>query len=344
MAVLIAANSAFEAEKIDPVLRRTLPVPVYDIGPIGAAIDRVTMLLTIASVAWLIVQAAYAVTDVVLDRLAGVDGEQNRRARRTVTQITLVRRVAAAAVVVIAMATMLFTFPEVRAIGTGLLASAGLAGAIVGIAAQSTIGNLLAGLQLAFSDALRLDDVVVVNGDRGIVEELTLTYVSVRCWDERRLVYPVSYFTKNPFENWTRHGSQMIGTVVIHADWTVPVAEIRAELHRYLRGHPHWDGREWTLQVADVLSNGVVQLRAQMSAADCGLLGDLCSDTREHLVTYLCATYPQTLPRLRLNPPETDPNPARPDPDSPPAGPDSAPDTKQPGPAAAVEEPGPTRR
>lgn len=277
---------------------------MFGYGPhereVGDTVDRALGLLTIVAVTWLVIQAAYAVTDVVLVRLERVDGDADRRARRIRTQIELVRRIAAASVVMIALGAILFSFPQVRALGTGLLASAGIAGAIVGIAAQSTLGNLLAGLQLAFSDALRLDDVVVVNGQWGRIEELTLTYVVVRSWDERRLVFPVSYFTKNPFENWTRHGSRVIGHVYLRVDWSVPVHELREELHAFVREHPLWDQKDWTLQVTDILPNGLVELRALMSAADSASVWDLKADAREHLVDFVRRRYPAALPRFRV--------------------------------------------
>ncbi|MFI7632746.1 mechanosensitive ion channel family protein [Nonomuraea sp. NPDC049400] len=272
---------------------------------VAATVQRVLGLATIAAVTWLIVQASYALTDVVLDRLVLVEGERNRRARRIRTQIALVRRIAAAVIIVIAIGAMLFSFPQVRALGAGILASAGIAGAIVGIAAQPTIGNALAGLQLAFSDALRLDDVVVVEDEWGRIEELTLTYVVLRLWDERRLVLPVSYFTQNPFENWTRHGSRVLAVVLLRVDWSVPVPKLREALHEFLQDNPLWDQKDWTLQVTDVLPNGLVELRALMSAADSPSAWDLKCDVREFLVNYVRDNYPDSLPRFRVETPES---------------------------------------
>ncbi|MGI5272602.1 mechanosensitive ion channel family protein [Nonomuraea sp. CA-218870] len=271
----------------------------------GESVERVTTLFIIGAVTWLIVRVTYAFTDVALERLDLVEGENNRRARRIKTQITLVRRVATATVVVVAFGAMLFTFPQVRALGAGLLASAGIAGAIVGIAAQPTLGNMLAGLQLAFSDALRLDDVVVVRDEWGRIEELTLTYVVLRLWDERRLVLPVSYFTQNPFENWTRHGSRVVAVVHLRVDWSVPVEKLREELYRYLRTNPLWDQKDWTLQVTDVQPNGLIELRALMSAADSASAWDLKCDVREHLIGYVRENHPEALPRFRVESPET---------------------------------------
>ncbi|MFC4536160.1 mechanosensitive ion channel family protein [Sphaerisporangium dianthi] len=289
----------------------------YAPGMSGRSVDfavrqTITVLL-IACVAWLVIQAAYAVTDVVLARLNGVEGVGNRRARRMRTQITLVRRVAAAVIIVVSAGAMLFSFPAVRALGAGLLASAGIAGVVAGIAAQSTLSNLIAGLQLAFSDAIRLDDAVVVDGEWGRIEELTLTYVVVRLWDERRLILPVSYFTTTPFENWTRYESRVVGHVMFYVDWTVPVEELRAELYRRLREHPLWDQKDWTIQVTDVRSNGLVELRALMSASDAPSVWDLKCDIREHLVAYIREHHPHALPRLRVeDAPGTAPVPGSP--------------------------------
>ncbi|WP_285582382.1 MULTISPECIES: mechanosensitive ion channel domain-containing protein [Herbidospora] len=277
---------------------------VYDRGLIPPEaegwVGHLTTIALIFCATWLVIQTAYAVTDVVLERLVRVEGDANRRARRIRTQIELVRRVCAAVVIVLALGAMLFTFPQVRALGAGLLASAGIAGVLVGIAAQSTLGNLLAGLQLAFSDAIRLDDVVVVQGEWGRVEELTLTYVSLRLWDERRLILPVSHFANNPFENWTRHESRILGTVFLRVDWTVPIPELRAELHRAIKDNPLWDQKDWTLQVTDITPGGLVEVRALMSAADSASAWDLRCDVREHLVTWIRENYPESLPRLRV--------------------------------------------
>jgi small-conductance mechanosensitive channel len=272
---------------------------------VGAMIERVVEVASIAALTWLVIQASYAFTDLVMDRLIQVEGERNRRARRILTQIGLVRRVATAAVIIIAFGVMLFSFPQVRALGAGLLASAGIAGAIIGIAAQPTLGNMVAGLQLAFSDALRLDDVVVVEEEWGRIEELTLTYVVLRLWDERRLVLPVSYFTQNPFENWTRHGSRVVAVVYLRVDWAVPVDKLREELYRFIQENPLWDQKDWTLQVTDVLPNGLVELRGLMSAADSASAWDLKCDVREHLVTYIRENYPDALPRFRIETPES---------------------------------------
>jgi small-conductance mechanosensitive channel len=278
-----------------------LPMPITD------PVTRLLGLAMIASTTWLALQVAYAATDVALVRLAEAADRPYRHSRRIRTQIMLLRRVATVMAVIIALGVMLFTFPRVRALGAGLLASAGVIGVIAGVAAQSTLGNLFAGLQLAFNSALRVDDVVVAEGEWGTVEELTLTYVVIRIWDERRLILPVSYFTENPFENWTRYGGEVLGTVLLRVDWSVPTERLRSELHERLSDERLWDGRVAELQVTDVLTNGIVEVRAVVSAGNASDLWDLRCAVREHFVSYIRENHPDALPQLRTVLPEQKP-------------------------------------
>ncbi|GAA1860852.1 mechanosensitive ion channel family protein [Actinomadura bangladeshensis] len=269
-------------------------------GSPDGAVRHTLRIAAIGATTWLVLRIAYALSDPPLERLMHIEGERNRRARRARTQMLLLRRIAAVVITIVAVGAALFTFPSVRAIGAGVLASAGVAGLVVGIAARPTLGNLLAGLQLAFSDALRLDDIVVTQGTWGRVEELTLSYVVLRLWDDRRMIFPVSHFTEQPFENWTRHSSRLLGSVELHVDWTVPVEELRTELYSALRDNPLWDRREWVLQVVETLPNGLLKLRALMSAADSASTWDLRCDVREHLVVFIRENYPEALPRFRV--------------------------------------------
>lgn len=252
-----------------------------------------------AATLWLLVQSSYVGTDMWLDDLAKLGDPDDPEYRRVRTQVLLLRRVAAAVAVVIAIGVVLFSFQSVRAVGAGLLASAGLAGIVAGVAARSTIGNMLAGLQLAFSDALRIGDIVVVEDRWGYIDEITLTYVVVRVWTGPRMILPVSYFTENPFEHWSRYRHEFLGTVYLQVDWTVPIAEIRQELYRFVHESPLWDRKDCVLNVTDVLSNGAVELRVLLSAGDWASLWDLQCDVREHLVTWLRDNHPHALPRLR---------------------------------------------
>jgi small-conductance mechanosensitive channel len=263
------------------------------------AVRQLLKIAAIGATTWLVLRISYAVTDPALERLMRAEGERHRRARKARTQMLLLRRIAAAVIVVVAVGAALFTFPAVRALGAGMLASAGVAGLVVGIAARPALGNLFAGLQIAFSDALRLDDVVVVQGEWGRVEELTLSYVVVHIWDDRRLILPVSYFTDHPFENWTRRSNRLLGTVMLYVDWSIPVEELRTELYEMLRDNPLWDRRDWSLAVTDVMPNGLIQVRAMMSTADDAAWWDLRCAVREHFVAFIRDKYPASLPRFR---------------------------------------------
>jgi small-conductance mechanosensitive channel len=254
----------------------------------------------IVGVTWLGIELVYAMTDIALVRLERALGTRdNRRARRARTQLVMLRRVVAVVAVIIAMGAVLLTFTRVRALGASMLASAGIAGAVAGVAARPTLGNLIAGLQIAFSDMLRMDDVVVVEGEWGRVDDITLTYVVMRTWDERRLIIPTAWFVDNPFENWTRHESRVIGTVLVTLDFFVPVQEVRAEVQRILESSALWDQREWVVQLTEMSGSGV-ELRILMSAADAPSAWDLRCEVRERLLTFLRERYPDALPRLRV--------------------------------------------
>jgi small-conductance mechanosensitive channel len=251
----------------------------------------------IAAGAWLVAALLLVLEDVALARFR-TDVEDNRHARRVHTQITVIRRVTVAVVALVAIGAMLVTFPAARAAGASLLASAGVAGVIAGLAAQSLLGNVFAGIQLAFSDALRLDDVVVVENEWGRIEEITLSYVVVHIWDDRRLVLPTSYFTSKPFQNWTRYQAAVLGTVELDVDWSVPMEPLRAELDRVLAGSDLWDERVGVLQVTEAV-NGFVRVRALVSAVDAPTLWDLRCLVRERLVGWLQEEHPAALPRIR---------------------------------------------
>jgi small-conductance mechanosensitive channel len=255
------------------------------------------VLVLIGAVAWLVAALLLVSEDTALARFR-TDVPDNRHARRIRTQVVMLRRVTIAVIVVLAVGVMLMTFPGVRGIGASVLASAGVAGVIAGLAAQSVLGNVFAGIQLAFSDAVRLDDVVVVEGEWGRIEELTLSYVVVQIWDDRRLILPTSYFTSQPFQNWTRTQSAVLGTAELEVDWSVPVQAMREELRRLVEGTELWDGRVCVLQVTDA-TGGLVRLRALVSAADAGSLWDLRCLVREHLVGWVRDERPTALPRLR---------------------------------------------
>jgi small-conductance mechanosensitive channel len=267
--------------------------------PGRAGVVHALVLLVITAIAWLVGALLLVLEDLALARWR-VDVPDNMKARRVKTQVVMLRRVTVAGIVVLTVGVMLMTFPDVRALGASLLASAGLISVIAALAAQSTLGNLIAGLQLAFSDAVRIDDVVVVEGEWGRIEELTLTYVAVQIWDDRRLILPTSYFTTKPFQNWTRTGSAVLGTAEIDVDWSAPVEPMRAELRAVCEGTELWDGRVCVLQVTEA-TGGMIRLRALVSAHDAGSLWDLRCLVRERLVAWVFEHQRNSLPRLRAD-------------------------------------------
>ncbi|WNM39940.1 mechanosensitive ion channel [Micromonospora halotolerans] len=271
---------------------------LYAVGsPWRQLVLHVLVLALIAATAWLVASLLVVAEDTALARFR-VDVPNNRHARRVRTQVVLLRRLTIAVIVVLALGVMLMTFPAVRGIGAGVLTSAGVVGVVAALAAQSLLGNVFAGLQLAFSDAVRLDDVVVVEGEWGRIEELTLSYVVVQVWDDRRLILPTSYFTSTPFQNWTRTEAAVLGTAEFDLDWAIPVQAMREELRRLCEGTELWDGRVCVLQVTDA-TGGMVKVRALVSAADAGSLWDLRCLVREHLVAWVRDQRPTALPRLR---------------------------------------------
>jgi small-conductance mechanosensitive channel len=265
--------------------------------PHGVGLHRTLLLALVAAAAWLTTQLI-AVAENAFMRHYDVTVPDNLRARRVRTQVRVLARVATLGVVMLALATMLLTFPEGRTLGASLLASAGIAGVLAGIAARSTVGNLIAGLQIAFAEPIRLDDAVVVEGEWGHVEEITLTYVIVRLWDRRRLVLPCSYFVENPIENWTRYSADIVGTVYLHVDYTTPVEEVRAEFERILETSTLWNRQTAVLQVVDT-SERTMLLRALVSAANAPDSWDLRCEVRERLLAWLQREHPEALPRLR---------------------------------------------
>jgi hypothetical protein len=295
------AHRPFQATVLVYAVQQALRSGVGDFAGRDAVLH-VLVLGVIAAAAWLVGALLLVLEDVALARWR-TDVPDNLKARRVRTQVVMLRRVTVAAIVVVTFGVMLMTFPGVRALGASLLASAGIISVIAAVAAQSTLGNLIAGLQLAFSDAVRVDDVVVVENEWGRIEELTLTYVAVQIWDDRRLILPTSYFTTKPFQNWTRTGSAVLGTAELDVDWSVPVEELRTELRLVCEGSDLWDGRVCVLQVTEAIG-GMIRLRALVSAQDAGALWDLRCLVRERLVAWVWENRPGALPRLRA---DTDP-------------------------------------
>ncbi|UCC99138.1 MAG: mechanosensitive ion channel [Phycisphaerales bacterium] len=264
---------------------------------IPAGVSQIVGLVFIAVVSWLLIKTVFVLEDFVVGRFE-IGVKDNLRARKIHTQLRVLKRIVFVTVGLVALGTMLMTFPKVRQLGTTILASAGIIGIVVGMAAQRTIGAFIAGLQIAFTQPIRVDDVVIVENEWGRIEEITLTYVVVRIWDLRRLIVPITYFIEKPFQNWTRVTADILGTVFLYVDYMVPVDSVREELRRILKESEHWDGKVCGVQATNA-SERTVELRALMSAADASAAWNLRCEVREKLVEFIKTKYPQALPRVR---------------------------------------------
>lgn len=264
--------------------------------------DHLLLIATMATSTWLVASLVLVAERRAIARFVGAAaeiGDADRHRRKVRTQITLLRRIAVAIVVVFGLASVLMTFPAFATIGRTLFASAGLLSVVAGLAAQTSLGAAFAGIQISFSDAIRVGDIVVVENEWGRIEEITLTYVVVHIWDERRLVLPCTYFIKTPFENWTRNATALLGTVNLDVDFTVSLDGMRAELDRLLKASELWDGRAGVLQVTDAVG-GHVRVQILVSAANAGALADLRCDVREGIVKWLQHAQPDALLRHRI--------------------------------------------
>lgn len=259
---------------------------------------RIVSLAMIAAFTWLGLRAADAVQRVIVLRHP-VDVADNLQARRIQTQTRVLVRTLSVFVVIFGVSGMLMTFPAARQFGASLLASAGLAGLAVGFAAKPVLGNLIAGLQIALTQPIRLDDVVIVENEWGRIEEISGSYVVVRVWDDRRLVVPLQWFIEHPFQNWTRRTSSLTGSVLLWVDYSTPLEPLRQEVNRLCDEARHlWDGRVNVLQLVDA-NDRAIQIRILASSLDSSLNWDLRCYLRENLVNFIYANYPDCLPQMR---------------------------------------------
>jgi small-conductance mechanosensitive channel len=306
----VLAFSVHASTVVEYIARPTrLLVPVFGLQLVweaqGSALPGIrylrllTALVLTFAVTWTAIRAIAGFAEAVV-RAHPVNITDNLAARRLRTQAHVLARVVMMVVIIIGIASALMLFPSVRQIGAGLLASAGIAGIAAGVAARPVLSNLIAGLQLALSQPIRLDDVVIIEGEWGRVEEITSTYVVVKIWDERRMVVPLQWIIENPFQNWTRTSAELLGTVLLWVDFRVPLAPLRAELERLCQGAPEWDRRLALLQVVDA-SERAMQVRALVSAVDSGKAWDLRCRVREGLIEYLQRHHPEGLPRIRAD-------------------------------------------
>ena len=254
-------------------------------------------ILLIIALSFLIVRGINAVQAALMSRHQ-LDAPDNLSARKIYTQVSVIRKIIVTAVVILAAGSILMMFDPVRQFGTSILASAGIAGIVIGFAAQKTLGNVLAGIQIALTQPLLIGDVVVVEGEFGQIEEITLTYVTVRTWDLRRLVVPITQFVEKTFQNWSRVSSDLVGTVILYLDYQVPMGELRKELKHLVENNPKWDKRVCGLQVTDTTEHSI-QVRALVSSTDPGKTFDLRCEVREGLIEFLVRNYPESLPKTR---------------------------------------------
>lgn len=267
------------------------------------AMSKTLELAMIAAFSFLLVRIILVFQDLIFHR-NDITVADNLKARKIRTQLKFVTRMLIVIIIVLAVAAMLLSFESLRKVGTGLLAGVGVGSIIIGFAAQNALGNLLAGFQIAFTQPIRIDDVVVVEGEWGRIEDITLTYVVVKVWDERRLVLPIRYFVEKPFQNWTRVNSDLLGTVFLYLDYSAPIEKIRARFETLLRESKQWDKKVKAIQVTDC-KESVIEVRALMSARNSSDAFDLRCIVREKLIEFIQNEYPEALPKTRILPPVT---------------------------------------
>ncbi|MBU0696237.1 MAG: mechanosensitive ion channel family protein [Bacteroidetes bacterium] len=253
----------------------------------------------IVSFSYILINLINVVQDFVVSTY-DLKKKNNLRERKIRTQLQFLKKFLVAFIVVLTIAAILFSFEGMRKIGAGLLTGVGVGGIIIGIAAQKSLSNLLAGFQIAFTQPIRIDDVLIVEGEWGKVEEITLTYVVIHIWDDRRLILPINYFIEKPFQNWTRISSNLLGTVFLYVDYTLPIDKLREEYDRILSAHPLWDKRTKIIQVTDSKER-VMEVRALMSARNASDAFDLRCDMREGLISFIQNNYPNSLPKIRAD-------------------------------------------
>lgn len=286
------------ARLILPLLFLNFAFPLITLPPEILLFSKQIVSTTLTgALAWLMIRFIHVLEDYILGRYK-LDVTDNLKARQIRTLLQILKKLAAIIVMILALAIILMSFEKVRQLGTSILAYGGIASIILGLAARQPLAALFTGIQIAITQPIRIDDVVVVENQWGRVEEIALTYVVIRIWDLRRLVVPITYFLEKPIENWTRSSSNLLGTVFLYVDYTVPVQAVREELQRILHSTDRWDGNVWALQVTNATDH-TVELRALMGAVDSSRAFELRCIVREKLVQFLQKNYPSALPRVR---------------------------------------------
>lgn len=300
LATLLVQRLREPSRMLIPLLALMLVIPSLEF-PAGilAIVQHLLSLCIIAGITWVFINATRAGRDHILSRYC-FETKDDLKARTVQTQLTVAFKIVLVIILLVALSAMLMTFAKIRTFGMSVLASAGIIGITVGFAAQRSIATLVAGLQIAIMQPIRIKDVVLVEGEYGTIEEITLTYVVVKIWDLRRLVVPVTYFLEKPFQNWTRLSAGLLGTVFLYADYSLPVQQVRQRLHEILVDSANWDRQVWGLQVTNATER-TLELRALMSAVDSPTLWDLRCEVREKLLAFVQERYPESLPRTRAD-------------------------------------------
>lgn len=291
---IVIAHSRAPTKALLPLLSVAITARAF-----GAphSVQRIALVLVFLAVGWMLTRIVRIGEDVIVSRVSRSGNLSGRKVR---TQVRLLRRVVNLIVGTLTLAAVMMMFARVRQLGSGLIASAGIVSLVLGFAAQRALGNLLAGIQIAITQPIREDDAVLVEGEWGWIEEITLTYVVVKLWDLRRLVVPIAQFIEKPFQNWTRTSAELLGSVTIHVDYTTPVDELRTELAAIVQASAFWDKKVAVLQVVEA-GHSSLTLRALVSASDATMAWDLRCEVREKLVAFLAAKHPDCLPCVRAS-------------------------------------------
>jgi small-conductance mechanosensitive channel len=298
-ALLQAADAPGRLALLVLALFVALPSASFD-GPTRAVLEGILSFATIVLAGWLVITAAHLASELYLVRFLR-DDQDTLVARKHVTQVRVLRHVIDTLIVLVTASAALMTFEPVRQIGVSLFASAGVAGLVAGLAARPMLSNLIAGIQIATSQPIRIDDEVVVETQWGRVHEITSTYVVLNLWDLRQLIVPLSYFIEKPFENWTRDSTDLIGAVSFYVDYMVPIERVRAKVMEIVQASPLWDGKTAKLLVNDA-KEFALELRVLASARSSGAVGDLRCAIREQIIEFLQQEYPNSLPHIAATP------------------------------------------
>ncbi|HVV03135.1 MAG TPA: mechanosensitive ion channel domain-containing protein, partial [Puia sp.] len=290
-----------------PLLALNFLLPLMKISPrVYPGVDKTVGILLTLAFAYVLMGIVKVFEDYAFHSF-DINKADNLKERKIRTQLQFIRQLAIGLIIVLAACIILLSFNNLRKLGASLLAGVGVGGIIIGFAAQKSLSNLLAGFQIAFTQPLRIDDVLVVEGEWGRVEEITLTYVVLNIWDQRRLILPINYFIEKPFQNWTRNTADILGTVFLYLDYTIPLEPMRNEFKRLLESNPLWDKRVGVMQITNA-SERTIEVRALMSASSSGNAFDLRCDVREGLITFVQANYPGSLPLVRISPDQRPPD------------------------------------